>query len=287
MKSICIKTNNQDFLDYIQAEITYTDLDDIYLSTNKFKNYKNIILHYKGKDDKAFIHEIASVLSLLVIDEFEEYLLKKIILKNYFYFDTIERKDILNICFDILADNLSEYFELKYSTLLSDFSEYLSEHKSIVLTGFINFRIKNYIEILEKLVDEAVNSFVLEKEYYEFISLLKLYINSQESNCNVIHLVYSVNNSILIDENKNIINYDDNILNAKYLSDITFSSNDYALNELLNLIPKKIYIHLVDNYIDEFVNTIALIFENKTEICTDCDICKIYKNNNSKKPIKK
>ena len=141
--------------------------------------------------------------------------------------------------------------------------------------------------ILENIVDEAVNTFIIEKEYLEFVSLLKMYINSQNSNCEIVHLIYNNENSILLDENKNIINISDDIFKAKYLSDITFSSNDYALNSLLTLIPKKIYIHLIDSVIDEFIQTIGLIFENRTEICTDCNICKLYKNNKIKTTIKK
>ena len=137
---------------------------------------------------------------------------------------------------------------------------------------------KKYFEILDDVVNQAVNSFIVEKEYYEFISLLKLYINSQGNNCDIIHLIYSKNESLLLDENKNIINVSDDIFNAKYLSDITFSSNDYALNSLLNLLPKKLYIHLIDNYVDEFINTLRLIFENRVNLCTDCNICHLYKN---------
>ena len=66
------------------------------------------------------------------------------------------------------------------------------------------------------------------------------------------------------------------------MSDITFSSNDYALNTLLTLLPKKIYIHLLDNYVDEFVHTLGLIFDGRVEICTDCDICKLYKSKDLK-----
>ena len=86
-------------------------------------------------------------------------------------------------------------------------------------------------------------------------------------------------------KNKNIINISDNIMKAKYLSDISFSSNDYALNSLLTLLPKKIYIHLIDNYVDEFIHTLGLIFESKIEICTDCNICKLYQNNKNIRPI--
>ena len=283
MKSICIKTNNSNLLDYLLNELDYIDIEPIYISSNEFKHYKNIIIHYRGNDNLKFIHEISCILSCLIIDELEESFLKKIILKNYFYFNYNERKHILDMCFDIFADDFNTYFDKKYNRLITDFENYLILNKSIVLTGFINFRIKNYISIIESVVDEAVNTFIIEKEYFEFVSLLKMYISSQPSTCEVVHLIYNNENSILLDENKNMINISDDIFKAKYLSDITFSSNDYALNSLLTLIPKKIYIHLIDNVIDEFIHTLGLIFENRVNICTDCNICKIYKDNKLKK----
>ena len=185
------------------------------------------------------------------------------------------------MCFEIFADDFNLYFDKKYNCLINDFEVYLSSNKSIILTGFLNFRVKDYLSILEDAVDEAVNSFVIEKEYLEFISLLKMYINSQKSSCDVVHLIYNNESSILLDKDKNIIDVSDDIFKAKYLSDISFSSNDYALNSLLTLIPKKIYIHLINNCVDEFIHTISLIFENRVEICTDCSICQIYKNNPS------
>lgn len=96
--------------------------------------------------------------------------------------------------------------------MINDFSSYLAENKSIILSGFINFRIKDYVKILEDVVDEAVNSYVIEKEYMEFVSLLRLYINSQTSNCKLVHLIYSNETSILLDENKNIIDTDSDFL---------------------------------------------------------------------------
>ena len=287
MKSVCIKTNNSNLLNYLLNELDYIEIEPVYISSNEFKNYKNIIVHYRGNDDKNFIHENSCILSCLIIDELEEKFLKQIILKNYFYFNYNERKHILDMCYDIFTDDFNTYFDKKYNCLIYNFEDYLTTNKSIVLTGFMNFRIKDYMIILENIVDEAVNTFIIEKEYLEFVSLLKMYISSQSCNCNVVHLIYNNENSILLDDNKNVINISDDIFKAKYLSDITFSSNDYALNSLLTLIPKKIYIHLIDNVVDEFIHTIGLIFENRTEICTDCDICKIYKNNKIKTTIKK
>ncbi len=279
MKSICIKTNNENLLNYLLNELDYIEIKPLVISTNKFKNYKNIIIHYSGNEIKKFIHEVSCILACLVIDELEESFIKKLILKNYFYFDFNERKHIVEMCFDIFTDDFNLYFDKKYNCLINDFESYLKNNKSIILDGFLNFRIKDYMSILEEVVDEAVNNFVIEKEYLEFISLLKMYVNSQKSTCDIVHLIYNNESSILLDKDKNIINVSDDVFKAKYLSDISFSSNDYALNSLLTLIPKKIYIHLIDNCIDEFIHTLSLIFESRVEICTDCDICKIYKNN--------
>lgn len=279
MKSICIKTNNENQLNYLLNELDYIEIKPVIISTNKFKNYKNIIIHYKGNDTEKFIHEVSCILSCLVIDELEEKFINQLLIKNYFYFDSNERKHITEMCFEIFADDFNLYFDKKYNCLINDFENYLCFNKSIILTGFLNFRIKDYLSILEEVVDEAVNSFVIEKEYLEFISLLKMYINSQKSSCDVVHLIYNNESSILLDKDKNIIDVSDDIFKAKYLSDISFSSNDYALNSLLTLIPKKIYIHLINNCVDEFIHTISLIFENRVEICTDCSICQIYKNN--------
>lgn len=283
MKSVCIKTNNSNLLDYLLNELNYIEIEPVIVCTNEFKHYKNIIIHYRGNENNKFIHEVSCILSCLVIDEIEEILIKNILKKNYFYFNSNERKRILDMCFEIFTNDFNKYFDEKYNCLINIFESYLSINKSIVLYGFINFRLKKYLLILENIVDEAVNSFVIEKEYFEFVSLLKMYINSQSPNCNLIHLVYNNQNSILLDENKNVINISDDIFKAKYLSDISFSSNDYALNGLLTLIPKKIYIHLINNCVDEFIHTLGLIFENRVQICTDCNICRIYKNNKYKK----
>ena len=277
MKSVCIKTNNTNYIKYLLNELKYLDVNNVCISQKEFKNYKNIIIHYLGSDNNYFLHNLSTILSCFVIDELEENFLKRIMQKNYFYFNASEKKEILNLCFDVLSDDFDKGFDKKYNILINDFFNYLLENKSIILDGFVNFRIKDYFLILEESIDEAVNSFIIEKEYYEFVSLLKVYINSQNTKLNLIHLIYKNGNSILLDENKSIIDTN-NILNSKYLSDISFSSNDFALNYLLSNVPKKIYIHLIDNNVDEFINTIKLIFEKKAEFCTDCNICNIYRN---------
>ena len=107
MKSICIKTNNENLLNYLLNELNYIEIKPVVISNNTFKNYKNIIIHYSGNDNKQFIHEVSCILSCLVIDELEERFIKNLLIKNYFYFDITERKHILEICFDIFTDDFN------------------------------------------------------------------------------------------------------------------------------------------------------------------------------------
>ena len=102
-------------------------------------------------------------------------------------------------------------------------------------------------------------------EYLEFIELLKTYIQSKPIGANTLHLVYNNQASMVLDENKNLIEPDGEIFKHTYLSDISFSSNDYALNILLTIIPKKLIIH-TETEDDEFINTLKLIFENRVVI---------------------
>ena len=280
MKSLCIKTNDSNVISYLLNELKYSKLENIYFSENQFKHYKNVIIHYLGNDFASFYSKISSILSFLVIDELEEDFLKHILLQNYFYFNNQEREQILSFCFDIFADDYINCFDKKFQILYNGFYDFIKDNKVLYLDGFIYFRLKAYFSILDDTVNNAVNHFLIEKEYLEFVSLLKLYINSQDSTCEVVHLVYSSSESILLDKDKNIIAPDSDIFNAKYLSDISFSSNDFTLNSLLNLVPRKIYIHLIDNKIDEFIQTLELVFENRVNLCTDCNICEFYKNSN-------
>ena len=283
MKSICIKMTNQNITKHLLEQLNKFKLDDVYFSCKKFKIYYNIIIHFKGKNEKLFFEETSKILAKFIIDLFEEKIIQNLIKSEYFYFDTNEQKQIANITFEDLYNNEESVysFDKRYNLIYNSCLEYLLSNNSLVLKGFITFRLKNYLETILEQVDKSVNKFIVQKEYTEFISLLRMYVNSEESNCSLIHLIYRNYKPILLDENKNLIKIDDNISNLKYLSDISFSTNDFALNTLLNIIPKKIYIHLIDSNKDEFINTIKLIFENRAIFCTDCSICKIYKKSHA------
>ena len=279
MKSFCIKTNNREIINYLLNKFDKIDFANISYIDRKFKIYNNLIVHYTGENLEEFYKILGNIITDTIIKFYEIHIIRRILGFNYFYFDEFERNKIEEVCIESLKNNK---FKNRNKTICNKIQKYLKKNKSMILDGFVTFRIKEYIEKIDELVDEGVNKYIVEKEYAEFISLLKMYVNSKEPETEEIHLIYTNGESILLDKNKDIITIANNSFNAKYLSDITFSSNDFALNALLSLLPKKINVHLITKK-DEFIDTLCLIFEEKVYMCTDCNICRTYKIINSAK----
>lgn len=275
MKSFCIKNNNSIILNYLLNEVTNINLDDTYISKNSFKYYENIIIHYTGKNEKLFIFKLSEILTNCIIEFYEKNIVKRIIYSDFFYFDTKERSMIYSNCMEILELKDTKDFLERREKIFSCLYDYILEHKFFILDGFVNFRLFEYNSLLAEVVDTGVNKFVIDKEYKEFIELLRSYINSQKCKSDTIHLIYGSGEPILLDNMQNLIMYNNEINQYKYLSDITFSSKDYCLNALLNLLPKKIIVHEIIEE-DEFIETLKLIFQNRLMICKECNICKTF-----------
>ena len=276
MKSFCVKTNNKLILENLLKKLEVSEMDDIQHSNRKFKIYSNVIIHYTGETNYIFYEFISEILVDIVLKFYQEKIIKRIINFDYFYFDEYEKKIIIQNCYEIVKSAEYEQLDGGKNYIYEAILKYIIENKSMILDGFVTFRLREYIKYLDNIIDIAVNKYIIEKEYSEFISLLKMYVNSRISNMKELHLIYGNSELIILDENKNIVPMCEEIYNAKFLSDITFSPNDFALNTLLTLLPQKIQIHLL-NQEDEFINTLKLIFEDRIFICKDCNICKTYK----------
>ena len=160
MKSICLKTNNEEIISYIIKKME-NDFDEIVISENKFKIYKNVIVHYIGKNERYFLIKFSEMLANMITLFYEEKILDKIIDENYCYFEDFEKQIILKICMKIIELQEAS-FKYKEEILKGLVYEYfLDGNKYMILDGFMNFRVKPYLEVLDYVVDTSVTNFVL------------------------------------------------------------------------------------------------------------------------------
>ncbi|MBO5349959.1 MAG: putative sporulation protein YtxC [Clostridia bacterium] len=274
MISICLKSNNISSLKSIENYLDNTTFPEIYYSQKKFKYFDNLIIHYKGYNEKSFYKIFSNILSNYIIDYCEKRYIQQQLTFEFFYFTLQEKKKIQETALKTMS--LESNVEKKVNILQKSITDYFSTNSSCNLDGFINFRLYDYKNFINLILESIINDYVLQKEYAEYVSLLQEYISIQNPQSECIHLIYSNDTKILLDNSKNIIA---NTTNPQiYLSDISFSSNDFILNSLLSLLPSKIFIHLGCDE-DNFIKFLKLIFKDRFIICNDCNICSLYFSN--------
>lgn len=275
MISLCVKINDNRVLDYLTNEINKTTISKVTCKRHKFKVYENVIVHFQGDDSEGFFNYISTVITNAITVFFEDKLIQDLIDLNYFYFSTSDKKVIFEE-YNLLKNNKlkNKATSLFFDLIFPRVKEYVSSNQVLLLTGFVNFRLKDYISALEDLVAEAVNQYVIDKEYLKFVDLLRGYVNSKIPQNLVLNLIYVNSEGILVTNSGEFVELED--FGSSYFSDISFSKNDYILNTLVGIIPSKIMVHLISPK-DQFIKTIELIFEDKVEICTGCELCNAYK----------
>ena len=63
--------------------------------------------------------------------------------------------------------------------VIKKLSDFLDQNNHIILEGFVTFRMQEYVDELEEVVDWAVRQYLIEKEYQEFIKLLTCFVQMQ------------------------------------------------------------------------------------------------------------
>ena len=130
------------------------------MSNYRFKTFDNLIIHYlENEYIDEFYEVVAIVLKKCIENFYEEDIIRKSVEKNYFYLSSIERNYIFEITKKVL-ELPDEKIGNKNDILKNLIKEYITENKKILIEGFVNFRIKEYKELLDKIVEVSVFSYL-------------------------------------------------------------------------------------------------------------------------------
>jgi putative sporulation protein YtxC len=243
--------------------------------------------NFDEKFHRIFNLYIGSVLFKVVIKEFCKKNISKYLLDNFYFLRGEDIKEVKNMIIDvfenesdIIDDNVIYYMNRK-NEIIDKIVLYLEENNEINIKGFLTFRMKEIAHDLESIIDKIVEKFMIEKEYNEFIKLLRYFVDVQESKIDKINIMIDKNGDYLVrDELGNdILN---NLINELYDSRINskVSQEDLIISGLITSAPKKIVIHCVENSRNkELIETIKNVFVERVEFCNDCTKCTQLKNN--------
>ena len=159
VKSFAIKITSEKIKDELILELEQINLKDLYLSSGDFRHFKNVIIHYTGNEIITFLDLVSDAIACVIQKEYDDYLINKIIYRNYFYISSEEQQTIKRIANKILIASREEE-NISKEILKNLVFEYLLENNKMILEGFVNFRIKEYIDTLDYIVELAVTSYL-------------------------------------------------------------------------------------------------------------------------------
>jgi putative sporulation protein YtxC len=223
---------------------------------------------------------ICNALADYIIRQYEERLITRIINSNFCYFNTAEKKEILSRALNVIKNEdktfINSLFQIRRrNVIIRRLLDYFDNSNSIMLDGFVNFRLKDYIKDLEEVVDKAVDDFLMDREYREFIRLLRYFVDIQEPKIDTVHVIVGYDNRyVLLDGSKKEIT---NECIQEYVNEITegeINYDDLLVSSLITFAPRKVVIHCNGQFRNkELMETIKNVFYGRVVVCQGCDVC--------------
>lgn len=155
----------------------------------------------------------------------------------------------------------------------NDLLDYLIENNTLIIDGYLTFRSKVFIEIIDKAIEKTMEKIYLLIEYNEYIDTLQYFVDTQYSQVELVNILITKDSIQLLDSYNNKINNSEisTLLEEIFYDDI--SESDIILSSLLALAPENIVIHGEEYDDSEIIIVLKEIFRDRIHNCTGCDLC--------------
>ena len=245
----------------------------------------------------AFRRALAGALAAWIVGRDERRLLRRLIAIRYAYLTEAEREGVLSLAERVLAagpeaagagvppppppadgppprSGARERRERVRVELL----EYLLQHDTLVLDGFVRFRLKGYVEELAIAVDRAVDEFLLEREYREFIGLLRYFVHSRANRPPLAECFVAADGTFTLEDEAGAA------LCAAGLDGLEAGAGpagvapeDLLVSALITVAPWRVRLHLSAGpgpaFSPEALNSLREVFAGAVEVCGGCRRC--------------
>lgn len=230
-------------------------------------------------DDNSYSEEIKDIINLyvsnilyrIVIENYRQKEMFEFLIDNYFFLKQNEILEVEEKIMNVLSlnekvdDEKSIYCLNIVNSIIEKIRECISEKQEINIDGFITFRMRKLREDIEKIIDKVVEKYMVDKEYEEFVKLLKYFVDIQESKIDEIKIYIDERDNYIVKDGFGKDLYKDFLVQvAGNASDLNINIEDILISGLITSSPKKITIYGTNNCSNkEFINTIKSVFGDR------------------------
>lgn len=214
--------------------------------------YKLVVSQYKKKELFQFLTETYYFLKQEEIIEVEDMIM------NVLYMKEKPKNDILIYCYNKINDIIGEIVEC------------IEENREINVNGFIRFRMKELRTNMECIIDKIIEEYMIEKEYEEFIKLLKYFVDIQDSKIEEVNIEINSTGVYTITDKygKDIFSMFLKDLSDSEIQVVDANVEDILISGLITNVPERIIIFNEKNSNNkEFIKTISSVFGDRVKFC--------------------
>ena len=211
----------------------------------------------------------AQVLADYIISEIEPALLDKLAVLHHPNLGERERGQVTgNVRQRLLREEMLTG-ESRRRIILRNLEEFLQSQDQINIEGFIRFRLQDYQRELLELINQSADDLAIEKEYQDFINLLKYFVEIQQPRFPEMHLMCVGKGMVLCDDNFKVLHRE---------KEQSIEGADAVVSTLVTAAPNTVTIH-INNFPgdSELLSTIRHIFDSKVKMCFGCEHCRSEK----------
>jgi putative sporulation protein YtxC len=167
------------------------------------------------------------------------------------------------------------YREQRKASLLTQILSCLENNSIFDVEGFLQFRAQDYKQEVDKALAYTVDEHILQKEYLEFIELLKHFLNTQTPRIDTLHVGISSEGKF------NLFNDQGEKVTGQFLDnyaitdegDVELSYEDLLISSLIAVAPRQVVLHICyDGYRDN-LQTLRKVFKERISYCSGCALC--------------
>lgn len=234
----------------------------------------------------SFKHRLSTIVSDFMIDVMEKKIVMHALKQNHPPIPRAESEKIYEQCRQMLwmadEDILSEkpiYDAMKVverkNQIFKKAYAFFEEGHVFSFDGFLRFRLKEYYQDLLDTLEFAIDEYVLNEEYQEFIQLLRRVIAVQKCKIPLLHVIHIQDRLFqLLDEEGNQVSAKTGGSSTQeWFSSQPIHQEELIVSSLITLAPKEIILHTNHGY-DTIVQTLTHIFEERISVCLDCEQCR-------------
>ncbi|MBS4030078.1 MAG: putative sporulation protein YtxC [Clostridiales bacterium] len=250
------------------------------LKTGDIDGWPHVSCELSGNNSTVSAEDVAllryylsQVLTDFITHNQQTVYLDQILGQYYFYFPQNEREEILRFAANKYNQESKSGKRLAMcGEIRNSLYQYLTKQGYINLHGFIVFRLQEWMSCLRQDVDQAVDDFLMEKEYQEFVKLLKYFVELQQPKINQVHVVLDLQGNIqLLDQNYQHI--DQSGMEWENMWD-EGEQDDHLVSMLITVAPHRVVLHRqIYTHYAKATDTLKHVFENRVVLCKRCKLC--------------